>query len=93
MTRRPVGQPGTFQFGHATVDAVLDHDGKHHWQAPKSGTWFPATRLARLIARRFIPDDVPEWVIACEHDPVCSDETECDRQATADDRQSRAEDR
>jgi hypothetical protein len=93
MNTRPPGQPGTFQFGHTTVDAVLDRDKQYHWQAPKSGTWFPATRLAGLIARRFVPDDVPEWVVSCEHPGVCDTAAECDRQATADDRQSRGEDR
>ena len=35
--------------------------------------------------------DVPEWGTRCEHPGVCDTERECDRQALADDRQSRAE--
>ena len=83
---RPTGTPGTLHLAK-DYPAILDHDGEL-W-AMFGGAWVEFETGWQSL---FTPDDVPDWVTRCEHEPICDTEGECDRQAIADDRQARAED-
>jgi hypothetical protein len=73
----PQGTPGRFTFGCGTFHAILDRHGSYWWQS-QSGHWYEAPpRAALMIEPRFEADEVPAWVEACTHDPVCFTESGC----------------
>ena len=80
-----------------TYPAVQEPNDGDLWIWRDSETSAPGWIKANGWINHFTP--APEWTADCPHAhgdvPYrwCTDQTECDRQATADDRQSRGEDR